>query len=190
MAQQGENQNQDPQDPQDPDQQDPARDETDWKAEARKWEQRSKENAAKLKAAEPRLLEYDALVEASKTDLERQQEEATRWQREADRWRDESVRSRIEALAAVDFTFPGDAVAKLDPSKYLGAGGEIDDAAIKADLAQVLAERPNWRREQPQSGPRPAAPNRAQGSSGNGRGSPTTPAEEFGALIQGVLNKQ
>jgi membrane protein involved in colicin uptake len=45
----------------------PARDTTDWKAEARKWEARAKENA---KAAE-RLAE---LEEASKTDAEKQAE--------------------------------------------------------------------------------------------------------------------
>lgn len=43
--------------------------EIDWKAMARKWERRSKENADKAKA-------YDELQEQSKTELEKAREQA------------------------------------------------------------------------------------------------------------------
>lgn len=50
---------------------------TDWKAMARKWEARSKENAEKAKA-------YDDLQEASKTELEKAKEAAKKAKAELD----------------------------------------------------------------------------------------------------------
>lgn len=50
-------------------------DSTDWKAMARKWEARSKENAEKAKA-------YDDLQEASKTELEKAKEAAEKARKE------------------------------------------------------------------------------------------------------------
>ena len=52
-------------------------DNTDWKAMARKWEARSKENAEKAKA-------YDDLQEASKTELEKAKEAAKKAKAELD----------------------------------------------------------------------------------------------------------
>jgi len=130
--------------------------------------------------------EYNRLVEASKTDMERAQEERDRWQAEADKWRTTSMTSRIEALAANDFTYPADAVEKLKANNYLDAGGTIDDAAIKRDLAAILEERPNWRKqpETVEKKPRVPGPNSAQGS-GGGAAAPVDPREQFAALIQG-----
>lgn len=163
--------------------------ETDWKAEARKWESRAKENTAKLKDAEPKLAEYDRLVEASKTDLERKTEEITRWQSEAEKWRTTSVASRIEAMAAVDFADPSDAATALaDPAKYLDAGGQVNETAIQADLAALLERKPHWRRQDGQPAPRVPAPNHAQGSGVGGRSAPD-PAAEFGAFLTGQLNR-
>jgi len=131
--------------------------------------------------------EYNRLVEASKSDLERAQEERNRWQTEADRWRKTSVTSRIEALAAPDFAYPADAVAKLDPDSYIDAGGTIDEVAIKRDLDALLAERPIWRRqaETPEKKTRVPGPNAAQGSGGGGTQA-VDPRQEFAAIIQGT----
>lgn len=162
--------------------------EPDWKAEARKWEQRAKENKSKLDEAAPKLSEYDRLVQASKSDLERASEEATRWQSEAQKWRTSSVSSRIQALASNDFADPSDATAALnvDPDKYLGVDGSINDDAIRQDLAGVLEKKPHWRKTEPGSaGPRVPAPNQAQGSS-NGK-TAASPADEFAAIIQGQM---
>lgn len=162
--------------------------ETDWKAEARKWEQRAKDNKAKLDEAAPKLTEYDRLVEAGKTDLERATADVNRWQTEAETWRKAAVGNRVEALASVDFADPSDAVSALAEKNYLDAGGQIDEAAIKADLAEVLAKKPHWRRTADPSGPpapRPPAPNPAQGSGG---GNPSAdPAQEFAAILQGQI---
>jgi hypothetical protein len=163
--------------------------ETDWVAEARKWEQRAKANAAKLKEAEPIVSQWKALEEASKTETQRAQEEATRWQTEAQTWRTAAVSSRVETLASSDFADPSDALSGLgDPAKYLDAGGQINEDAIKADLAALLERKPHWRRaaDQAPAAPRIPAPNPAQGSGVNGKPA-ANPAAEFGALIQGLL---
>lgn len=133
--------------------------------------------------AKRKLDEYDGLIEASKTDLERKTEEVTRWQTEAEKWRTASVASRIEALAAPDFADPSDAASNLDPAKYLRAGGEIDQKAIQADLADLLERKPHYRRAgtADTNTPRVPAPNRAQGA--GGQSSPANPRDEFASLI-------
>lgn len=133
--------------------------------------------------AQRKLDEYHRLEEASKTELERKSEEATRWQSEAERWRQLSVTSQVQALAANDFADPDDAVRSLDPSKYLDSGGEIDKAAIKADLDALLEAKPHYRRHQQDAGPRVPAPNPAQGSGANGRPA-ADPGNEFAAILQ------
>ncbi|MGZ6806385.1 MAG: hypothetical protein ACXVGG_07095 [Mycobacteriaceae bacterium] len=166
----------------------PAQAEPDWKTEARKWEQRAKENKKALDEAKPVLDQWKQLEEASKTELQRAQEELARWQTEAGTWRTAAVSSRVETLAASDFADPSDALAAIaDPSKYLGAGGEIDEAAIKADLAALLERKPHWRRTE--SGPpvpRTPAPNPAQGSGVNGTAA-ADPAQQFAAILRSQL---
>jgi hypothetical protein len=115
------------------------------------------------------------------------QEEATRWQTEAETWRTKAVSSRVETLAAADFADPSDALAAIDPAKYLGAGGEIDEAAIKADLAALLERKPHWRRASDSAArTRIPAPNPAQGSGVNGKAA-ADPATEFAAILRAQL---
>jgi len=142
----------------------------------------------RVKEAEPIVSQWKALEEASKTELQRQQEETARWQSEAQTWRTQAVSSRVETLAASDFTDPSDALAAIgDPAKYLGAGGEIDEAAIKNDLTALLERKPHWRKPEPgPTGPRLPAPNPAQGSGVNGKAA-VDPAAEFAAILQGQL---
>lgn len=136
--------------------------------------------------ARRKLEEYDRLEQASKTELERATEELGRWQSEAEKWRTASVSSQIQALAATaDFADPSDAVHALDPAKYLDAGGQIDEAGIKRDLAALLERKPHYRRTTEPPGPRAPAPNRAQGAGGTA--APADPATEFASLIQGRL---
>lgn len=131
---------------------------------------------------------WDEIEAASKSEYEKAQEEATRWQAEAETWRTAAVSSRVETLAAADFADPSDALAAVDPGKYLDAGGQINEEAIKADLAALLERKPHWRRasEQGVAAPRIPAPNPAQGSGVNGK-SAADPATEFAALIQSQL---
>lgn len=156
--------------------------------------QNLREDNAKLKGRptltdeqKARLDEYDQIVQASKSDLEKANEALSRWQTEAEKWRGSAVSSAIKAMAAADFEYPEDAVNQLDPAKYLDAGGMIDERGIKRDLDALLEARPNWRRGQTtESGPRTPRPNPHQGASGAGRTSPD-PAQEFAAFLQTQL---
>lgn len=66
--------------------------EPDWKAEARKWERRAKENVEKARA-------YDEMEEAGKSELQKAQEEARKAQ---DRLKEyEAAAARDKAAAAV-----------------------------------------------------------------------------------------
>jgi hypothetical protein len=159
----------------------------DWEAEARKWERRSKDNLAKLREAEPKLTEYEQIVASRKTEAERLAEETTRWQTEAEKWRGNAIGNRIEALAASDFADPSDAVGQLDINNYLDAGGQIDEAAIKADLNALLERKPHWRRQEGVTAPRVPAPNTHQGSGVNGTPA-SNPAAEFGAILQSQIS--
>lgn len=116
----------------------------------------------RLKEAEPKISEYDALIEASKTDLERAQEAATVANRRADSLVTRAVKAEIKA-AASGFADPSDAVAFLDPSKYAGDDGEIDTKQIAADLAALLTSKPHLGR-----GAQALAPNPAQGTGAGG----------------------
>lgn len=159
----------------------------DWEAEAKKWEKRSKDNFAKLKDAEPKLAEYETWRQERQTVEQRQAEELSRWQTDAERWRNVAVSSRIEAIAAADFADPSDAVTAIgDVTQFLDAGGQIDDAAIREQLAAVLERKPHWRRAEGSAPvlPRIPAPNPAQGVSTPGQGSA---AEQFAALVRGQL---
>jgi hypothetical protein len=136
-----------------------------------------------------KLDEYERLVQASKSELERQTEEVTRWQSDAERWRTAAVTSRVEALAGQDFADPSDAATALtDPGKYLDAGGVIDETAIRRDLAALLERKPHWRRTDATPVPRVPAPNRAQGSGTDGKAT-ADPAAEFAAFMQGQLHR-
>lgn len=131
---------------------------------------------------------WDEIEQASQTEHERLQEELARWQNEASTWRTQAVSSRVERLAADRFADPSDALAAIDPNKYLGAGGEIDEAAIRADLDAVLDRKPHWRKSDataPQ-GPRIPARNPAQGSGVNGKSS-ANPADELAAILRSQL---
>lgn len=131
---------------------------------------------------------WDEIEQASKTEYERAQEELTRWQAEAEQWRSAAVSSRVERLAADRFADPSDALAAIDPAKYLGAGGEIDEAAIQADLDAVLERKPHWRRptDSGPAAPRIPARNPAQGSGANGSSS-ASPADELAAILRAQL---
>jgi hypothetical protein len=158
-------------------------------AEVQSARNEAKNLRTRVQEAEPIVQQWTALQEASRTDQERLQEEVTRWQTEASTWRTAAVSSRVETLAASEFADPSDALAAIaDPTKYLGAGGEIDEAAIKADLDALLERKPHWRRnaEQAPAGPRVPAPNPAQGSGVNGKAA-TDPAAAFASLIQSQL---
>lgn len=123
----------------------------------------------KLREAEPRLSEYDRLVAASKSDLERAQETATAQENRAKALLTRAVKAEVKALAAAGFADPDDAAAFLDLTKYATADGDVDTETVKTDLAALLARKPHLGKA---AGARMPAPNPAQGSSGNGTSKP------------------
>lgn len=149
-----------------------------WKQKAREQEKRAKENAEAAK----RLAEIE---ESQKSEAQRLADEASKWQGEAETWRSKSVASTVRALAATDFVNANDAIVNLDLSTYLDAGGEIDEAAIKADLAKLLEQNPHYRRGSDDSSRTPR-PNTAQGTSGT----PATadPAQQFASILSSRLS--
>jgi hypothetical protein len=134
--------------------------------------------------------ELEQIKAANQTEAERLTSDLNRWQTEAETWRKAAVGNRIEALASTDFADPSDAISALSGTDYLDAGGQIDEARIRADLAEVLERKPHWRRPEGQTAPaspRNPAPNAAQGSGG---GRPVAdPAAEFASILQGQLNR-
>jgi hypothetical protein len=132
--------------------------------------------------------QFDQQQLANQSEAERQAQELARWQSEAEKWRTASVAHRIEALAATEFADPSDAATALaDPARYLDAGGQINEDAIKADLADVLARKPHWRRQEGTPAPRVPAPNPNQGSGTAGTPA-SSPANELAAILQSQLN--
>ncbi len=108
--------------------------ETDWKAEARKWQDRAKANHSAAK-------ELDTLKKQGMTDLERQVDEAKK-------------AARDETLAEVGQSRAGDAIRfsigdrmkddevdelldHLNLSKFLTDDGQVDKAKVAAYVARV-----------------------------------------------------
>lgn len=112
-----------------------------------------------------KLTEYDLFVEASKSDLEKAQEAAQQNATRAQALLDRAVKAEVKGLAANTFADPEDAHVFLDLSKYADGDGDIDTAAIQADLTDLLGRKPHLGKS-PES--RVPAPNPAQGSSASG----------------------
>lgn len=119
----------------------------------------------KTKAAE-----FDKAAEAQKTAEQRAVEQAQQAQQRADQLLQRAVRSEIRALAAEKFADPDDPGGFLDVTRYISGDGDVDVDAIRADLDDLLARKPHLAKPEP--GPRPPAPNRAQGASGTGLAEP------------------
>lgn len=141
---------------------------TDWKAEARKWEQRAKEHKKALDDAAPKVADYDRLIEASKTDLERAQEEATTY-------REQLATVQREALVnavALDKGLPAALARRLQ-------GSTRED--LEADAVELLAQFPQQSNE-----PRAPRVDPSQGSSAAGQ-TAADPAQQFASIIRGQL---
>jgi hypothetical protein len=96
------------------------------------------------------------------------------------------ARTQVQALAMTSFADPEDAVGALDLDSYIDSDGDIDEAAIKADLEALLERKPHWAKTQPPEGPRRPAPDRTQASGANNQRT-LTPADEFAAWTKSRL---
>lgn len=117
---------------------------------------------ARVKEAEPKLAEWEKLVEASKTDAERAAERLTAAEAKAAATTRRLVAAEVRAHAG-GFADPADAALFLKPAEeYLDADGDVDAARIKADLAAVLKAKPHLAKTPDRRGP---APDPLQGAS-------------------------
>ena len=136
----------------------PAKPETDWRAEAKKWESRAKDN----KSAADRLAEIE---EAQKTELQKAQERAEAAEKRAAEF--ESKQQIAEWKEAIS--------AKTGvPVGVLRGTTEEDIKAHAESLKQFLPD-PNAR---PRVGTHIPAEGRTVGAGGN------DPAEQFAAIIR------
>jgi hypothetical protein len=140
----------------------------------------------RLKELEPLARKAKELEDAQKSEQERLAEQLTVQQEKAAKAIRTAVASKVEALAAQHFADPEDAAGALDLTAYVDEDGVIDTESIKADLADLLKRKPHWAKAP--DGPRRPAPDRTQGSSGNGNRTPNSPEQEFAGWMNKALN--
>ncbi|MEU3903314.1 hypothetical protein AB0F20_05795 [Streptomyces goshikiensis] len=139
----------------------------------------------RLKELEPLAKKAQELEDAQKSETERLNDQLTAARERAEKAVRAAVASKVEALAR-DFADPEDAVGSLDLAAFVDEDGVIDTDAIKGALADLLKRKPHWARPD-EGGPRRPAPDRTQGSSGNGNRSPSEPAQVFAGLMEQAL---
>lgn len=142
----------------------------------------------RLKELEPLAKKAQELEDAQKSEQERLSEQLTAAEERAAKAVRTAVASKVEALASTDFADPEDAAGALDLAAYVGEDGAIDADGIKRDLADLLKRKPHWAKPAENS-PRRPAPDRTQGSSGNGNRTPNDPASEFAGFMNRALKQ-
>ncbi|MFJ6073701.1 hypothetical protein ACIQFU_23140 [Streptomyces sp. NPDC093065] len=141
----------------------------------------------RLEALEPLAAKAKELEDAQKTETERLTEQLAAERERAAKATRTAVASKVEALAAKTFADPEDAAGALDLAAYVDESGVIDSERIKADLAALLERKPHWARPDEGAAPRRPAPDRTQGSSGNGNRSTSDPGAIFAGLMDQAL---
>lgn len=138
----------------------------DWKAKAREWEKRAKQNTARIAELEPKAKQFEIFEAASKSELERAQEQATALQQELA----STQRQALVASVALEKGLPANLARRLQ-------GESRDD--LEADADELLSQfgTPGTTRA--------PAPDRSQGSSATA--ATTDPAQQFASIIRGQL---
>ena len=146
----------------------------------------------RLKEQEPLLAELKQRKDAELSESERLNEQLAAAQEQITKTRQRLVRSQVQALAGTAtedraaFADPADAFGELDLDSYIDDSGDIDEAAIEADLQALLERKPHWAKTQPQEGPRRPAPDRTQASGANKKQAPN-PRDEFAGWLSSKL---
>jgi hypothetical protein len=157
-----------------------------FEAELRKKNSEAANLRKRLKELEPAAAELQRIKDAEKSESERLNDQLARAQEQIAKTRQKLVRSQVQALAMSGFADPEDAVGALDLDSYIDSDGDIDEAAIKADLDALLERKPHWAKTQPQEGPRRPAPDRTQASGANRKQAPS-PRDEFAGWLSSKL---
>ncbi|MGH3585435.1 MAG: hypothetical protein ACRDQ0_03840 [Pseudonocardia sp.] len=146
----------------------------------------------RLKELEPKAEELQRIKDAEKTESERLNDQLEAAKTQIAKTRQRLVRSQVQALAGTAsdgrpaFADPADAFGELDLDSYIDGDGDIDEAAIEADLQALLERKPHWAKSQPQEGPRRPAPDRTQASGAN-KTRPADPRDEFAGWLSSKL---
>ena len=143
---------------------------TDWKAKAREWEKRAKQNMARISELEPKAKQFDTLEAASKSELERAQEQANLLQRELET----TQRQALVASVALDKGLPANLARRLQ-------GDSRED--LEADAEELLSQ---FQASQ-SSEPRAPRADPSQGSSSSGATASADPAQQFAAVIRSQI---
>lgn len=133
----------------------------------------------RVKAAEPKVAEYDRLVAASKTAEERAQEAQQAAEARAQAATERVARAEIKAALAGVVDDADAVIEDLNLARFIGLDGDIDENAVAALRIKY----------QSLGGRRAPRPDPSQASGANG-GAPASPAQQFGAILQGQLNRQ
>ncbi|MET9909685.1 hypothetical protein ABZZ74_23270 [Streptomyces sp. NPDC006476] len=157
-----------------------------FEAELRKKNSEAANLRKRLKDLEPAAQELQRIKDSQKTESERLNEQLARATEQITQTRQRLVRTQVQALAAGGFADPEDAVGALDLGSYIDSDGEIDEAAIKADLDALLERKPHWAKPQPPEGPRRPAPDRTQASGANNQRA-KDPADVFAGWLKPQL---
>ncbi|MEU5900553.1 hypothetical protein [Streptomyces venezuelae] len=152
-------------------------------AKIRKANQEAKNLRQRLKELEPKAEELQRIKDAEKSESERLNDQLARANEQITRTRQRLARTQVQALAVAGFADPEDAVGALDLDSYIDSDGDIDEAAIKADLDALLERKPHWAKPQPQEGPRRPVPDRTQASGANRTKAPS-PLDEFDGWLK------
>jgi DNA repair exonuclease SbcCD ATPase subunit len=155
-------------------------------AKIHKANQEAKNLRERLKKLEPLAAELQKIKDSEKSETERLADQLATANERIAATRQRLVRSQVQALARAAFADPEDAVGALDLDSYIDSDGDIDEAAIKADLDALLERKPHWAKPQPQEGPRRPAPDRTQASGANKQRS-LEPADEFAGWVTSRL---
>lgn len=153
-----------------------------FEAELRKKNSEAANLRKRLKELEPKAAELQRIQDSEKSESERLNDQLARANEQVTKTRQRLVRSQVQALAMTGFADPEDAVGALELDSYIDSDGDIDEAAIKADLDALLERKPHWAKTQPQEGPRRPAPDRTQASGANRKQAPS-PEDEFAGWL-------
>ncbi|WP_282083977.1 hypothetical protein [Streptomyces tendae] len=160
-----------------------------FEAELRKKNSEAANLRKRLKELEPAAEELQRIKDAEKSESERLNDQLQRAQDQIAKTRQKLVHSQVQALAMSGFADPEDAVGALDLDSYINPEGDIDEAAIKADLDALLERKPHWAKSQPPEGPRRPAPDRTQASGANKKQAPN-PSDEFAGWLSSRLSSR
>ncbi|HET6916600.1 MAG TPA: hypothetical protein VFH56_10975 [Acidimicrobiales bacterium] len=105
--------------------------EIDWKAKAREWEKRAKDNFAQINELKPLADQFRALEEASKSEAQRLADAAETAKREAEAARSDAIRYKVAATHGID----------AEHFDLLGSGTEEEISARAEKIAALIAAK-------------------------------------------------